>query len=288
MLSLTESNNKNNIIKIPSLKACKTKITALNKRAFFLSSVRSKGSMALEASMVLPVFLFFMMTVLLSLEAVRFQSDMQEALHQAGNRKAVEAYEIKYGNGKRVDTQSYIKEYLADQLYPYLCIEKGDQGISVQDQSSVEQNGQIELRVEYRLKPFIYWLPIGEIKIEDRFYSHSWTGYSGAEKEEPGIQESYVYVTKSGSRYHRSYQCTYLRVKAEAVDYEQITFLRNESGRKYSSCSRCKPTKGGIVYITSEGRSYHGKADCPSLRRTIYIIPLSEAGGYGACSKCAG
>ena len=46
--------------------------------------------MALEGSLVLPIFLFFMMTVFLGLEAVRFQSNVLEALHQAGNAAAFE------------------------------------------------------------------------------------------------------------------------------------------------------------------------------------------------------
>lgn len=288
MLSLTKPGNKNRTKKIPSLKTVKTGKASLYKRVFFLSSVRSKGSMALEGSMVLPIFLFFMMTVLLSLEAVRFQSDMQQALHQAGNLSAVEAYGIRYGAGGKTDVQNYVKKYLADQLYPYLCIAGAEQGISVQELSSAEQGGKIELRAAYGLKPFIGWIPIGEIKIEDRFLGHSWTGYSGMEDQGSREQDSYVYVTKSGDRYHSSYHCTYLNVQTQAVSYEQIASKRNGSGEKYHRCSRCKPSGGGVVYITAGGRSYHGESDCPSLRRTIYMIPLSEAAGYGACSKCTG
>ena len=34
------------------------------------------------------------------------------------------------------------------------------------------------------------------------------------------------------------------------------------------------------------GNKYHGETDCPSLKRTVYLVPLSEAGGRSACSKC--
>ena len=49
-------------MKIPSLR--------LRKRVLFLPFGKAKGSMALEGSLALPLFLFFMMTVLLGLEAV--------------------------------------------------------------------------------------------------------------------------------------------------------------------------------------------------------------------------
>ncbi len=81
-------------------------------------------------------------------------------------------------------------------------------------------------------------------------------------------------------------ECTYLCVEIEAVKYEQIEDLRNFSGGKYYACERCRPLKAGTVYITSEGRSYHGQADCSSLKRTIYMVPLKEVAEYDPCSKC--
>ncbi|MCM1135180.1 MAG: hypothetical protein NC400_06345 [Clostridium sp.] len=273
--------------KVPSLKVIDKIDKALKKRAFFLSSGKSKGSMALEGSLVLPIFLFFMMTVLLSLEAVRFQSNVQEALHQEGNRSAFEGYRMKYQGKAGGDAVKRAKEYLNNQLFPYLCIAGGREGVIIKDLSAVEQNGRIEITAEYGLKPFINWLPIGEIKVMDRFVSHAWIGYSGG-KGQSGGQEIYVYVTETGSRYHLSYHCTYLGVRIQAVDYRQLDLLRNQNGGKYYACRRCRPAGGGIVYITEDGGSYHGMSDCSALKRTVYMIPLSEAGNRSACSKCAG
>ncbi|MDE6202089.1 MAG: hypothetical protein K2G19_01280 [Lachnospiraceae bacterium] len=244
--------------------------------------------MALEGSIALPLFLFFMATILLSIEAVRFQSDVQEALHQVGNRNAAVGFLVKYGDGQKNNAKEQIREYLESQIYPYLCVEGGNKGIYVQDFSWIEENGQIEISVEYKLRPFVRFLPIGEIRVQDRFLGHAWTGYCENLKDNEHVQEVYVYITKTGTRYHMQYNCTYLKVQTQAVSYGQIASLRNQSGGKYYSCQRCKPGKGGLVYITSEGSSYHGKSDCSALKRTVYMIPLSEAEGYGACSKCAG
>ena len=66
--------------------------------------------MALEGSMVFPLFLFFMATVLLSIEGVRFQSNVQEALHQAGNKSSVMGFEVKYMDGQKNDAIGQIRE----------------------------------------------------------------------------------------------------------------------------------------------------------------------------------
>ncbi|MDD6491762.1 MAG: hypothetical protein PUG54_05990 [Firmicutes bacterium] len=244
--------------------------------------------MTLEGCMVLPIFLFFMMTVMLSIETVRFQSHIQEALYQAGNERAFSEYRVKYQGKTKVNSQEQIKEYLESQLYPYLCVKGGKEGIRFQDLSVTEQ-GKIEYVLSCRIKPFIEWLPIGDVVMNDRFFSHSWIGYSKIESQDGNVvPEIYVYVTRTGSRYHMSYECTHLNVQVHMEEYENLFGLRNQSGGKYYACERCKPLAEGTVYITNDGDCYHGQADCSSLKRTICMIPLSEAAGYSPCSKCAG
>lgn len=287
MLSLDgQSNYKMQKVKVPSLKVFKYINVSFYKGAFFLSSVKAKAGMAFEGSLVFPVFLFFIMTILLSLEVVRFQSQVQEALHQAGNKNAFLEYQVKYLGGTKENVPKQIKTYLDSQLSPYLCIQGGEEGIYLQD-LSVLKEGRIEYKISYELKPFINWIPIGKIIINDRFFSHGWIGYvNGSEQEKEGETEIYVYITQTGRKYHLLRECTYLCVEIEAVKYEQIEDLRNFSGGKYYACERCRPLKAGTVYITSEGRSYHGQADCSSLKRTIYMVPLKEVAEYDPCSKC--
>ena len=289
MLSLGgQCNYKMQKIKIPSLNVFQYKNVSFGKRAFFLSSEKTKAGMALEGSLVLPAFLFFIMTALLSLEAVRFQSQMQEALHQTGNRDAFLEYQVKYSGKVRENTSAQIKEYLGNQTAPYLCIQGGQGGIALQNLSDLEK-GTIEYKVTYSLKSFINWIPIGDVTINDRFFSHGWTGYRDTKmQEEEKEQEIYVYITRTGSKYHLSSDCTYLRIKIQAVDYSQTGSLRNSNGGKYYACIRCGPLNGGTVYITSDGGSFHGQADCSSLKRTVYMVPLNKIAGYKPCSKCAG
>lgn len=288
MLSFERHKTQESKIIIPSLIAFKETKNMSKKRAFFLSSIQLQGSMALEGSMVLPIFLFFIMTILLLLEAVRVQSNIREALHQAGNEAAFVENCYKENGGVELDAARGIAAYMAGQQSSYLCVAGGEKGIEIQDLSSVEVNGLIHLKACYGLKPFISWIPIGEITFEDELYSHAWVGFCGNEGIGQPLEETCVYVTRTGNKYHRSCECTYLRVSVRVVSREEVKEARNTSGGKYYPCEKCHPKGSSTVFISEDGSRYHGKSDCSALKRTVYMISLSKAKGYTPCSKCGG
>ena len=178
-----------------------------------------------------------------------------------------------------------VREALDQEPFPYLCVKDGEMGVTVQAEADAYEN--ISVKIDYDIKPFIYFLPIGTLKIEDGIFGHGFTGYVPGNCGKPkGGTEIYVYITENGTRYHLSDQCTYLRVKVQAVSAEETENMRNGSGEKYTACERCKPVKGGLVYLTAWGNRYHGESDCSALQRTVYMVPQSEAGSRSACSKC--
>ncbi len=117
----------------------------------------------------------------------------------------------------------------------------------------------------------------------------SWTGYTG-ETFQAGGKEELVYRTPEGEVYHRSRDCTYLRLTIRSVTSADLSGLRNESGGKYTPCEYCvkKQQAGVLVYITDYGNSYHNKSTCQGLKRTIMAVPLSQVGGLRSCSRCGG
>lgn len=288
MPSFVRHQTENSKIIIPSLTTYTETVNMSKKRVFFSFPIKLGGSMALEGSMVLPIFLFFMMTVLLSIEAVRLQSNVQEALHQAGSESAFTQNRLEMQKNDTMDVAEKISAYVRAQKSPYLCVAKGEDGIMIQDDSSVDVNGLVHLKVCYKLKPFIRWIPIGDMVFEDEYFSHAWTGYHGNEDMGSNEADVCVYITKTGSKYHTTYECTYLQVPIKAVHDEQIGTIRNASGRKYYPCERCHPEESGMFFVSEDGSRYHGRSDCSSLKRTVYIISLSKAQGYTPCSKCGG
>lgn len=260
------------------------------KRTSFSLPLFLKAGMALEGCLVMPLFLFFMVTLLYSLEIVRFQSDVYEALHQTGNKMCFMAYERAYERGTAShfgeEQKEEIKQYLGKQILPYLCVEGKSDGIFVDVSWNDGGEGNVEIQTFYAVKPFIHWLPIGNEKRGDVFFGHGFVGYRESSGNAEKDSEVYVYITPSGSKYHLSKECSYLRIAIRAKTAEEVFCLRNESGEKYYPCEICHPGKRGLVYLTEWGNKYHGKADCPSLKRTVYLVPLSAVGERSACSKC--
>ena len=260
-------------------------------RAFFSFPLFLKAGMALEGCLVLPLFLFFMATLLYSLEMVRFQSDVYEAMHQTGSKMCFQAYEMAYEQGDANPfsggEKDEIKQYLGMQCLPYLCVVGGSEGVLIETAWNSCGEGNVEIKVTYGMKPFIGSLPIGDITIVDGFLGHGFVGYVEAgNTDEKKEQEIYVYITPSGTKYHFTEECTYLKIKLKAVSADKMKQLRNESGEKYYPCEYCHPKDDGLVYLTEWGNRYHGESDCPSIKRTVYIVPLSKVGDRSACSKC--
>lgn len=272
--------------------------TRLAKRASFIFS-RKRGSMTLEAAFALPFFLFAVLNILFVVNIIAAQSRIGAALHQVGNRMAFAGYAYEntvsgalpeglasvvlssgYAGGQVVSTVG--SAYLADS-----CVGGGAGGLSFVGSSVMEEGDIIDLRVSYRVKPFIELMGFDGILMTQRYYGKAWTGYDASGSvSDMTAKDPMVYITETGVVYHLNRNCTYLNPAVEAVPAGTVTDRRNDSGAKYVPCRLCGSFSEGEVYLTRYGSSYHSSLSCPGLKRTIYTVPLSEVGGRGRCSKC--
>ena len=260
-----------------------------------------KGSMTVEASIVLPLFIIFFVNILTLFNIVKVSSDMTAALHQTGSEMSQMAFDLRFSKGQ--DSAGvldgiagaagvfYAKAMVREQLGAELdksCVNGGYDGVSYLMSRVLLGNDIIDLVADYRVHPLIPIIGFKEFKVRSRYYGHAWTGYDisnglGADETE----EELVYVTQYGEVYHRSIDCSYLKIKVRSVDKNDLVHLRNESGGKYYPCELCGSRAGaGNVFITEYGDKYHASAGCSALTRKIYTIRLSEAGGRRACSHC--
>ncbi len=113
-------------------------------------------------------------------------------------------------------------------------------------------------------------------------------------------KDSTVYVTRTGSKFHRS-NCRYLK-------YSKTPVTLSEARRRYTPCSVCVPTAyesrsterpavrapppgedqtaEQTVYVTRTGKKYH-RGGCRYLRSSRIPMKLSAARiRYGPCSVC--
>ncbi len=276
-------------------------------RSFFRATGRKEvslaASMTVESSIALPLFIFFFVNVLVMFNIIKVQSDLEAALHQAGNRICLLSYDEReaadtlVGEKEGIDiaagvasvfyAKSLVREYLGEGIEKS-CVTNGFSGMSFRNSRIMAGNDIVDIVVDYEVHPLIKLIGFKEFPVEGRYYGHAWTGYDiTGEGGNERAEEEMVYVTEHGEVYHRDVNCKHLKLSVHTISYETIKTARNADRAKYYACEYCaKRITAGSVFITDYGDRYHSSMNCPGLKRKIYTIPISEVGGRGPCSSC--
>lgn len=258
-----------------------------------------RGSITVEAAIVLPLFLFFCIQIISVVCLFEIHSAVTMALHQEVSSLSLQAYAYEEmgidSDSMLMDTfgDIYLKKKVIERIgKTYLdssMIEGGSSGIQIQFGEEEDTQDVISITLSYRIKPIFGIMGFSGFPMSNRCTMKAWTGYrqpidTQNEKEE----EELVYITENGNVYHKSRQCTHLTLSIREVERKSLEVLRNEEGGKYYACERCGDGQQKTVFLTEEGNRYHTSLMCSGLKRTIYVIKLSEAGGRRACSRCGG
>ena len=266
--------------------------------------VSLSASMTLEASIALPLFIFFFVNIIGAIEIIRVQSDMEAVLHQVGNEVCIRAYDIREGEslvgtgdgggflevGALSGYAIYeVKNRLGEKLGRNAVMD-GSSGLNMLPSRIMTGGDIVDIVAIYKVHPVIRLIGFKDFYAESRYYGHAWTGYdiSGVGDHED-IQEEMVYVTEHGTVYHRNVGCKYLKPSIRSTPFSSLGNLRNNDRKKYYPCEYCgSSVAGGDVFVTDYGEKYHTSVNCPGLKRKIYTIPLTEVGARGPCSGCGG
>lgn len=292
----------------PKFYKCSNSIKGIS--LFISAGLKVKGGMTVEASMVLPLFVFFFINLSSSMEMIRLHGNLELALWEVGNRMTVygSVLERKESEDKSdVKMQEVTKEtedslwkelagvalsytYIKDQLITYLGedylenapLTYGTDGLQFLESDVLERKDCFEVVLTYQVSPVGGLAAFLPFRMANKYYGHWWNGY------EIPKDEVFVYMTENGEVYHVSKDCTHLRLSVQEMNWQQVGSCRNAQGKKYVSCEKCceeaAPEK---VYITNEGECYHYKNNCPGLKRTIMCIWLSEVESAKLCQRCA-
>lgn len=262
-----------------------------------------KAAMTVEASLLLPLFILLFMNLLSLIEVYRIHSSVAASLWERGREEAVEAYlrkeaeeAVAISGGQMGETLQTLLGSFTGQLritknletYPVWekIVTGGNTGFLISER--IEDDGTVCMECSYRIHPLFSSLTPVSKTLENHYYGHAWIGYvhDGGEDESG---ETYVYITETGTVYHRNRGCSYLNPSIKQVQAQELEKLRNKGGAIYYACPLCDGFEtAGSCYITDYGTSYHTNIGCSGLKRTIYEVKLSEVGGRGACSKCGG
>lgn len=266
----------------------------LSGKASLCGSLSDRGSMTVEASIVLPFFLLLLLSLFSFLEVIRLQNGITMGLREAGMPMSVYGYA--YDRMQQDDsleltgvipnlTLSY--GYAGEKVREFCKKIPGD--IQYYKSSIMENNDVIDLVAMYSIEMDCNVLSLPSVKLASRFYGRAWTGYPVEGERYSETQEQNVYVTPEGTVYHRNRYCTHLQLTILSCPTELVETKRNEDGGKYRLCEICGGRrKREKVYITSQGDCYHTSLDCSGLKRTIEVIPISKVGTRSCCTRCGG
>lgn len=281
---------------------------SLERTSLFAFSVRKvKAGMTVEASIVLPLFLFFFLNLCSAIEMIRLHGNLQLALWQTGSKMAVYGYALDSGElpenndgwwrelaGVAVSA-TYVKSQVINSAgADYLNgspLANGAGGLQLWESDIFGSDDLIDIIVTYSVSPWSSLIGFRPFRMANRYCAHIWNGY---EVSGPGQAEEVtriVYVTENGAVYHGSMECTHLQLSVQEVPSLVIEDLRNQGGGKYYPCSRCAGTgPPSTLYITREGDRYHYSRGCSGLKRTVSSMTIEQAqeAGLRPCSRCGG
>ena len=249
-----------------------------------------RGSMTVEAAVALPLLILFILHLASCLEMLRLHGRLEYALWQTGRELAVYgaaetagdipdlAVSYLYVNGR-------LEQILGGDYLDNAPLAHGRQGLNYLSSRYLEEEQCIDILLTYQVCPPITCFPLPYFRMASRYYGRAWTGYDVGGEEG---RIFYVYVTADGEVWHSRGDCSYLKPSVSETLPETVWSLRNASGERYRSCSRCRdlPT-GDTVYLTREGNRYHNTRGCPALLRRVHAVEWRENMPYRPCSRCA-
>lgn len=247
------------------------------------SAFTFKGSLTVEASLVVPIFFFVMLCLVGLLEMTAIQIAVKGSVYNAARELAKEVYAVPVITSFEIE-QKIVQQIGKERLERSMMV-NGAEGLDCSGSIYNWKTGEINLTVQYRLQVPIFMIEVPVVSCKEFIKVKGWTGQDGGLYQ--GQNRELVYVAEHGSVYHKDPYCSYLNPSVRSIGASTIGDVRNDSGGKYYPCEICgEEVHTGIFYVTSYGERYHTSINCNKIQRNYYAIPIEEATGLGGCSKC--
>ena len=274
---------------------------------------QKKASLTVEAALVFPVFLLLVIGFLYFFQLFLLQERIQASITEVSKYASKFGYiyeRLIDGKEEEIDSteldsimnglvsgaiykQKFI-EYLNEDGLNDCFIENGLDGISFLHSSFMQEEYYIDIIANYRVTIPIMFFQNIPFDVVQRVRTRAFVGMAceqeaGLDEQEDDENEEYVYITKTGTVYHKIANCTYLKFSIRPVPSQELANLRNQSGGIYYPCESCMSNQEltvGTYYITTYGDRYHRHTTCNKLKREISKVKLSEVGNRRPCSKC--
>lgn len=268
---------------------------------------RTKGSLTVEAALIIPLFLSGMLAITMLINVIYVHQAVLMSLQNTCRKMVSVAYAIRemegYGKDKIEDERvldliseggelltvgtatAMVTQELSEDKYVRDILLKGGSLSLLNSKFSLEDR-IVDLVAEYEIA-----LPFGtlfgrKLSFLQRVRMNAWLGYNDGVGGEDSEKDT-VYITEAGVVYHESSDCSYIRPRVNSASVSVTSELRNKSGEKYYPCEFCGGT-GAIIYYTAYGNRYHSSSTCSGIYHEVTAISRKEAEAQGrrSCSKC--
>lgn len=258
----------------------------VNKRASFFTS--QKGSMTLEASLILPLFLIVLLLCISAAEFFMIHGQVAHGLKEAAVEAATKEYAISRSKIKGQTVQKGIAKatFLSSVNQKFLNgsgLVGGSGGVALTSQLELNSNGEYEVSAKYVIQKKMPFLPTIRGVFTQKIKQKAMTGY---EPKGDTDSKEMVYVTPHESVYHTDLSCTHLSLSI-SVDSQVEKYLQGKTS--YKPCEKCTNHHSGPVsslYVAKEGDAYHTDIGCSGLKRTVTIVDKESVKGRKPCERC--
>lgn len=238
---------------------------------------KAKGSLTVEAALVIPIFLFSTLMFLYFFQITYLQEKISSAITQVALYCSKQAYLTnqlaKEFEISSIGEENEVLTFLSDQLdipeaisgsyYKFLLQEYiqlsaiensiivgGYSGIDIYQSGYLLDGETIDIIVSYECKLPLAFFGLKSISCIQRIQTRGWIGVSGTplyeeventpEENAPEEEkEEIVYIAETGKVYHLYSECSHLKLSITKVQFQEVDHLRNSSGGKYKSCQTC-------------------------------------------------
>ena len=236
-----------------------------------------RGSLTLEASLVLPVFLFCIIAFIYFLQVIIIHDNLQEAITNIGLEAAKYGYVYEDFSDSNSDNQSNqdtspsnnkntegtvdglvlkmvarsidsaffkygLHDYIDTKVLNKSCVKDGFSGINTYLSSYMEKDNEVDIVLNYQIEIPLIFIKVDNFQVVQRVHLKGWNGYRPIAKyknSDENTDEEIVFIAETGRVYHLSKDCTHLRLSIKQILLDQVEKLRNSSGGKYKECKIC-------------------------------------------------
>lgn len=282
-----------------------------------------KASLTVEAALVLPIFLYFIIAFLYIIQILFLQEQIQTTITKMSLSLSKTAYiyndfadvgdildfddtifedEFDFGLREMADSvvqgaliKAYAGNYFDESHVNVGLIYRGFDGISFYGSRVLDEEKCIDITVRYSVRIPIKFFILEDMRMMQRVRVRAWTGfevealYSAVEHQETD-EGDIVYITETGTVYHTNKSCSHIKLSVRPV-VGIPTGLKNINGSTYKACERCCESQLNLAatyYITQEGTRFHTISNCSSIKRSVKEVKLSTVQGSKLpCKRCA-